>query len=69
MDKSLLFDIRAPLHILDSETKTYGCRANNPYICSSCELDGVCAFVTDDHICYKPSKKWKKIFHELQGDK
>lgn len=46
----------APLNEQDTETQTFGCRANNPDICANNELEGVCAFGTEDHICYKPSR-------------
>lgn len=46
----------APLHPQDTETQTYGCRQNNPDICSSNGLDGVCAFASKDGICRKPSR-------------
>ena len=52
----------APLNSEDTETQTFGCRANNPYICGNNYLDGICAFVTKDHICRKPSKAWKKQY-------
>lgn len=67
--KELCISIRSPLHIEDSEKQTYGCRQSNPDICGFCYLDGVCAFVTKDHICKHPSAKWKKIYEELKGDK
>lgn len=57
----------APLKKEDSENQTYGCRANNPDICSNNGLQGVCAFVSDDHICRKPSRAWKKQFQKLKG--
>ena len=65
-DKNLKIKLRAPLHTLDSETQTYGCRANNPDICSNCYLDSICAFVTVDHICRRPSRSWKKIYNEIK---
>ena len=57
----------APLNNEDSEKQTYGCRANNPDICSCNGLQGVCAFVSDDHICRKPSRAWKKQYQKLKG--
>ena len=42
----------APLHPLDTELQTYGCRANNP---------DICAFTSDDCICKKPSRTWENI--------
>lgn len=55
----------APLNEQDIETQTFGCRANNPDICANNELEGVCAFCTEDHICYKPSRAWKKQYEKL----
>lgn len=52
----------------DSETETYGCRANNPEICKNNGLPGVCAFENEDCICRSPSKAWKKQYHKLKGD-
>ena len=69
MDKKLIFKQTAPLNDGDTETQTYGCRANNPNICANCYLDKVCAFVTEDHICRKPSKKWPVAYAKLIQDK
>lgn len=66
-DKEFRIKLRAPLHPLDTEEQTYGCRANNPDICNNCYLEGICAFVTNDHICRRPSRSWKKIYNELKG--
>ena len=65
-EKELRIKLKAPLNPQDTETQTYGCRANNPDICNCCYLDGTCAFVTPDHICRKPSRAWKKIYNELK---
>lgn len=56
----------APLNEADTETQTYGCRANNPDICAYNELQGVCAFVTEDCICKRPSRAWKKQYVKLK---
>ena len=56
----------APLHPRDTETETFGCRQNNPDICGNNGLPGICAFATDDCICRKPSRAWKKQFHKLK---
>ena len=56
----------APLNDKDTETQTFGCRANNPDICGNEYLEGVCAFVTHDGICRKPSAAWKRQFNKLQ---
>ncbi len=65
MSNSLKIPFKAPLNPLDTPEQTYGCRANNPDICANCYLDGVCAFVTEDSICKKPSKAWKKQYERL----
>lgn len=56
----------ARLNEKDSETQTFGCRANNPDICRFYMLDGTCAFTRDDHICTKPSRSWKKQYRKLK---
>lgn len=68
-DKTLRFSLKAPLNPDDSETQTYGCRANNPDICKNCYLDNVCAFASEDHICKAPSARWKKFYWILRDDK
>ena len=35
-NKGLKFSIKEPLNPGDSESQTYGCRANNPDICKNC---------------------------------
>ncbi len=57
----------SPLNELDTETETFGCRANNPVICSNAYLENVCAFVRDDNICKRPSRQWKKHFEKLKN--
>ena len=64
IDLKIQFD--APLHKLDSETHTFGCRQKNPDICGNNSLSGVCAFVTDDCICRKPSRAWKRQYAALK---
>lgn len=53
----------------DTETQTYGCRQNNPNICSSNGIEGVCAFASKDCICKKPSRAWKKQYQKLKEEK
>lgn len=65
-EKNLRFSLKAPLNIGDTETQTYGCRANNPDICKNCYVDGICAFTTENNICKAPSAKWKKYFLMLK---
>lgn len=67
-EKELKIKFKAPLNKLDSETQTYGCRANNPDICGNAYLENICAFVRSDKICKKPSSAWKKQYHKLKGD-
>lgn len=62
----LKIPFNAPLHSLDSENQTYGCRANNPDICSYNSLPEVCAFITEDCVCKKPSRAWKKQYLSLK---
>lgn len=57
----------APLNEEDTETQTYGCRANNPDICKNNGVEGVCAFASDDCICRNPSRAWKKKYNELRS--
>ncbi len=65
-DNKLHFNLSDPLNKQDSETQTYGCRANNPDICKFCFVENICAFVRDDNICLRPSKKWNQYFKELK---
>ena len=69
MDKELHFKFNAPLNDKDTETQTYGCRANNPNICGNNGLPGICAFASDDGVCHKPSRAWKKKYNELKAKK
>ena len=55
----------APLHRLDSETQTHGCRQTRPTSCARHSLPGVCAFVRQDNICQSPPRTWKKQFLKL----
>ncbi len=66
--KELRIAFHAPLYEQDTESETYGCRANNPDICANNSLEGVCAFTSDDGICRRPSKAWKKQFNKLKED-
>lgn len=65
-NKTLRIDFNAPLNQFDSATQTYGCRQNNPDICGNNGLSGVCAFASDDGICKKPSRSWKRKYSELK---
>ena len=55
-----------PLNKEDSQTQTYGCRANNPDICANNSLPNICAFTSEDNICKRPSRAWKKQFDKLK---
>ena len=65
--KELQVPFDATINKNDSETQTFGCRANNPNICSSNGIPGVCAFASEDHICRKPSRAWKKQYQKLNS--
>ena len=69
MSKAIKIPFNAPLREGDTERQTFGCRANNPDICGSNGLMGICAFVNEDNICKKPSKAWKKQFVKLSEQK
>ena len=66
-EKDLKIPFNAPLNEQDTESQTYGCRQNNPYICRYNGQSGTCAFVTKDDICRKPSRVWKKQYQKLKG--
>ena len=66
-EKELKIPFNAPLHALDTESQTYGCRQNNPAICGNNGLSGVCAFASKDGISRKPSRAWKKQYQNLKG--
>lgn len=55
------FSIQDQLNSIDNEFQTYGCRCNNPDICSNCGLPS-CGLTNENHICTTPSRAWKKIF-------
>lgn len=67
-NKDLRVPFGAELNELDTETQTYGCRANNPDICANNSIPGICAFSSDDCVCKKPSRAWKKKYRELKGE-
>jgi hypothetical protein len=67
MNKDLRIPFNAALHEQDSEAQTYGCRQKNPDICGSNSLPGVCAFSSNDGICRRPSRAWKRQFSVLKG--
>lgn len=65
--KELKVSFSAALNNKDTETQTYGCRANNPDICANNSIQGVCAFTSSDGICKRPSRAWKKQFNLLKA--
>ena len=67
MTKDLKVAFNAPLNEKDTDTQTYGCRANNPDICGNNGLSDCCAFIREDGICMSPSRAWKKQFAKLKG--
>ena len=66
--KDIHIKFSAPLRKGDTESQTYGCRANNPSICKYAYLEGICAFVSKDGLCKNPSKAWKKQYEKLKGE-
>ena len=66
--KELRIPFNAQLNAEDTETQTYGCRANNPDICKNNGVTNICAFASDDSICRRPSRAWKKKYNELKGE-
>lgn len=56
----------APLHPLDTEIQTYGCRHTNPVICGKHSLPAVCAFVRENNICLAPPLSWPKQYKKLK---
>ena len=65
-NKEIRVSFNAPLSEKDTESQTYGCRANNPTICSNNSLPNICAFCSSDCICKKPSRAWKKKYNQLK---
>ena len=66
-NKELRVPFKSSLNEMDTEEQTYGCRANNPDICGNNGLPGICAYASEDHICRKPSRAWKKQYDKLKG--
>ena len=65
--RELKIPFSAALNKSDTETQTYGCRQNNPDICASNSIPGVCAFtrkywhnlVCFANHCLKKYRNWK----------
>ena len=68
MTKSLRIPFKAPLQPRDTADVTVGCRANNPDICANNGLEGICAFSSDDDICKRPSRAWRKQYEVLRKE-
>ena len=68
MNTRELMTSKNELHKIDTETQTYGCRHTNPDICSNNSIPGLCAFTSDDCICKKPPRSWKKISEGLKKE-
>lgn len=58
-----------PLHPLDSEKQTVGCRHTNSDICAKNGLPKVCALVRADKMCFAPPVSWSKQFQKLKQGK
>lgn len=65
--EELQVPFNAQLNELDTEAQTYGCRANNPDICANNSITDICAFTSEDCICRKPSRAWRKQYNKLSG--
>jgi len=68
-EKNIHIPFNAPLNLDDTENQTFGCRANNPDICGNNGIKDICAFCSDDNICKKPSRAWKRKYLELKDGK
>ncbi|MCM1125877.1 MAG: hypothetical protein NC429_05340 [Lachnospiraceae bacterium] len=65
--EKLHIEFDSPLNEQDTEQQTYGCRANNPDICSNNSIPNICAFTSADNICRRPSRAWKKQYEKLKA--
>ena len=66
-EKGLHISFHAPLQTGDTAEMTVGCRANNPDICANNGIADICAFSSEDGMCRRPSRAWKKQFEKLSG--
>ena len=66
LDKEELYRAKEKINEIDTVLQTYGCRHNNPDICSNNSLPDVCAFTSYDCICKRLPRSWKKLFEELK---
>lgn len=67
-EKNLKIPFHEKLNDLDSENQTFGCRANNPSICANNGLLNICAFTSEEGICKRPSKAWKKQYQKIKDE-
>lgn len=56
------------LHKEDNVCQTYGCRHTNPDICSNNSIPNICAFTSEDCICKRPPRSWKKIYEQMKDE-
>jgi len=56
-----------PLHPLDQENVTFGCRHGNPANCRYNRQENVCAFVASDKLCSQPPRNWSSKFLTFQN--
>ncbi|MCP4197093.1 MAG: hypothetical protein GY762_08065 [Proteobacteria bacterium] len=59
---------RAPLHLKDTLTQTFGCRHSNPDTCVKNAIPSICAFVREDEMCLSPPKSWPKQYKKLSDE-
>ena len=64
MDNQKAF--HAPLHPLDTEQQTRGCRHTNPDACAKNQMPKVCAFARADTMCLAPPQSWRRQFQKLK---
>lgn len=55
-----------PLHPLDTDKQTFGCRHTQPNICNRNRTPKICAFVRTDKLCVLPPISWKKQYIKLK---
>jgi len=56
---------RAPLHPLDTERRTFGCRNPDPDTCPNRDKPNICSRMRADNICWAPAVAWRKQFTKL----
>lgn len=58
-------DQNRPLDLIDTATRTLGCRHSNPDICRNNMTPEKCAFAREDKICLMPPATWPKLLKRL----